>query len=418
MDAGRAVATAGRALPAAERLVVRPGGRPDHDVVHRPLALRRDVGRLGEREQDGVGDPLARLDVAGDDRGGPLRVHEAAFRRADRDRCVQAGVDGHIGAECNLDRKRAGRAGHRERRVDVPRSRRRCPGEVDVDRVAGDGDGDADREVVVGDTVALDLAVGLVAAVREAADRLAGAALGIGDHLVERDEDGVAATALDQLGEPPAGDPVGSDLRLQVGPAGLGRAHVGEDQAQHLVPQPDGRDDQALLPDRRRPGRHRARHESADVRMVRAGAGVADDLFADRKRRDERDVRQVRPTRERVVEDEDVARLRVARDHGGDRFRHRTEVDGDVLRLGDHAAAGVEERGRAVAPLLDVGGEALRTSTVPISSAMPERAALITDRVTGSTFAPGRGCRPRRARPPSPDGRNRWLPEARRSRAP
>ena len=42
---------------------------------------------------------------------------------------------------------------------------------------------------------------------------------------------------------------------------------------------------------------------------------------------------------------------------GGDRVGHRAEVDGDVLGLRDHPAALVEERGRAVAPLLDVRRE-------------------------------------------------------------
>ena len=42
---------------------------------------------------------------------------------------------------------------------------------------------------------------------------------------------------------------------------------------------------------------------------------------------------------------------------GGDRVGHRAEVDGDVLGLHDHPAALVEQRGRAVAPLLDVRGE-------------------------------------------------------------
>ena len=73
--------------------------------------------------------------------------------------------------------------------------------------------------------------------------------------------------------------------------------------------------------------------------------------------RDERDVRQVRAARVRVVEHVDLARLRVARHHGGDRLGHRAEVHRDVLGLGDHPPALVEERGRAVAPLLDVGGE-------------------------------------------------------------
>ena len=44
--------------------------------------------------------------------------------------------------------------------------------------------------------------------------------------------------------------------------------------------------------------------------------------------------------------------------HGrGDRVRHRPEMHGDVLGLRDHASRLVEDRGRAVAPLLDVRRE-------------------------------------------------------------
>ena len=59
---------------------------------------------------------------------------------------------------------------------------------------------------------------------------------------------------------------------------------------------------------------------------------------------------------------------------------------------------------------------ALRTSTVPISSAIPERAALVTERVTGSTPLQDEGSARRRARPPSRGGRGRSSRAARRSR--
>ena len=42
-------------------------------------------------------------------------------------------------------------------------------------------------------------------------------------------------------------------------------------------------------------------------------------------------------------------------EHGGDGGGHRAEVHGDVLGLHDHLARRVEQRGRAVAALLDVG---------------------------------------------------------------
>jgi hypothetical protein len=43
--------------------------------------------------------------------------------------------------------------------------------------------------------------------------------------------------------------------------------------------------------------------------------------------------------------------------HRGDGVGHRAEMHRDVLRLGDHPPAFVEERGRAVATLLDVRRE-------------------------------------------------------------
>ena len=102
----------------------------------------------------------------------------------------------------------------------------------------------------------------------------------------------------------------------------------------------------------RRAGRHAARLHSADVGVVRAGGREAE-LRAG----DERDVRQVRAAGEGVVEDPGLSRLRVVLGDGRDRVGHRAEVHRDVLGLRDHAPALVEDRRRAVAPLLDVGRE-------------------------------------------------------------
>jgi hypothetical protein len=162
VDTRRPVAAAGGALAAAERLVVRPARRPDHEVVHRPLSLRGDIGRLREREQHGVGNALARLDIAGDDGAGMPRVHEASLRRPDLDRTKEAVVDRNVGAERDLDGEGAGGARDGEGRVHVPGRGRRSAVEVDLDPVVRDGHGNADRQV----HVRLDLALGLVAAVR------------------------------------------------------------------------------------------------------------------------------------------------------------------------------------------------------------------------------------------------------------
>src|SRR5262249_6359121 len=74
VDAGRTGPGTARALAAADRLVVGPVGAPDDHVVHRPLPFGGKVDRLRERSQNDVGEPLARLHVAGDDGRGALRV--------------------------------------------------------------------------------------------------------------------------------------------------------------------------------------------------------------------------------------------------------------------------------------------------------------------------------------------------------
>ena len=73
--------------------------------------------------------------------------------------------------------------------------------------------------------------------------------------------------------------------------------------------------------------------------------------------RHERDVRKVRAARVGIVERPHLAEGRTVLHHRGNRIGHRAEMHGNVLGLRDHATALVEERGGAIAPLLDVRGE-------------------------------------------------------------
>ena len=86
--------------------------------------------------------------------------------------------------------------------------------------------------------------------------------------------------------------------------------------------------------------------------MVRAR-----DRKADPRARDERDVREMGAARIRIVQRPHLTGGGVVRHHRGDGVGHRAEMDGNVLRLRDHATPFVEERRRTVAPLLDVGRE-------------------------------------------------------------
>jgi hypothetical protein len=142
------------------------------------------------------------------------------------------------------------------------------------------------------------------------------------------------------------------ELCAEVSTALVWVPHLTDHGVERLVVDAGRRDDDALLGEPAGGGRHRAGFRAADVGVVRSCDGEAE-LGAG----DERDVGEVRASGERIVEHEDVGSLRVVLHDRRDRIRHRAEVDRDVLGLRDHAAALVEERRGAVAPLLDVGGE-------------------------------------------------------------
>ncbi len=227
---------------------------------------------------------------------------------------------------------------------------RRRAGEVDLDLVAGDRDGDADLELAVDGPRARRRR--LEAAVGEAARSRRGRRAPSRRGARPSPRDAVAAAALAELGDPLARPAVRRELRAEVAAALVGVPHLRDERVQRRLVEPRRRDHDALLLERAGRGGHAAGLDAADVGVVRARRGEAE-----RGARDERDVGQVRAAGVRVVEDEDVVGRRVAAHHGGDGVGHRAEVDGDVLGLRDHPAALVEERRRAVAPLLDVRRE-------------------------------------------------------------
>jgi hypothetical protein len=93
--------------------------------------------------------------------------------------------------------------------------------------------------------------------------------------------------------------------------------------------------------------------------MVRPVGRVTHEPPAVEDRRNDRDVRQVRAARERVVHDRDVSLLQrpQPRPNPGHRCRHRPEVNRDVRRLREQLTVGIEQRTRKIPPLFDVGRE-------------------------------------------------------------
>ncbi len=175
--------------------------------------------------------------------------------------------------------------------------------------------------------------------------------LGVAVELVHPAREAQPAVALGELAQPPGAELLACALGAQVGQPLLGPAHVGDQHAQQVVGQPHRRDHDALLDQLARPDRHAGRHHPADVGVVGARHHEAEVVDP----RDERDVGQVGAAGVGVVDDEGVTGLEAELAAGGDGVGHRAEVHGDVLGLGDHPPACVEHRGRAVAPLVDVG---------------------------------------------------------------
>src|SRR5918999_2694656 len=91
-----AVGAPARALPAADRLVVREPVVSERDVVHRALALSGHVDCLAESGEDGVDDSVRRLDVSGHDGRRPAGVHERAIRSPDAHGGEGTSGGGHV----------------------------------------------------------------------------------------------------------------------------------------------------------------------------------------------------------------------------------------------------------------------------------------------------------------------------------
>ena len=243
---------------------------------------------------------------------------------------------------------------------------RRRSSEIDLDLVAAHGHRRADRELAL---LRLDDVLGLPAAVRQARERRAHDPLRVRVELVHRSRDAIPPAPRAQLIDAPLGELVRGDLRAEVAAALVRVARVREEEREDLVRERQRGQDEPFLVELARVGREARGLHSAHVGVMRARDGEPE-----RRPRDERHVGEVRAAGERVVEDPHCARLGLVRAHRGDCVGHRAEVNGDVLRLRDHPAAVVEERGRAVAALLDVRGE---------RGADQHRAHLLRDRTEG-----------------------------------
>ena len=147
----------------------------------------------------------------------------------------------------------------------------------------------------------------------------------------------------------------GGALGREIGAARLRGAHVGEQEALHLRREPQRRHHHAFRKELARARGHAPRLHAAYVGMVRPHHPVATHRAVHFHGPNERDVREVRTAGVGVVQDEDVARRWGQDPYGGDGLVQGAQMHGNVGRLGDHRAGGVEQGRRAVASFTNIG---------------------------------------------------------------
>ena len=350
VDGRGAASTRAGALPAPAGLVVGEAVVSEDDVVHRPLSLSGYGDRVRERGEDHVHDPARRLRVARGDRGRRPRVDERARRGANGDRGECASRSGQVGRGQAADDVEARRAGDRERAVEVaamligavPSKSMsiESPAIVTAARSSSSPSG------VSSASAPSNLPSG------RSPSRPRDDPLGVREKLVHRGCDASSSSSSAELVDSAVCERVRRELSAKVATALVGVPHAGDEALEGRCVESRRRDHHAFLRERLRPGREAAGLRASDVGVVRAG-----DRIPERRPGDDREVRKVCSTRVRVVEDPGLPRRGILLANRGDGLRHRAEVNRDVLGLRDHAPFLVEERGRAVAALLDVGGE-------------------------------------------------------------
>ena len=261
------------------------------------------------------------------------------------------------------DGEEGGGLGHRERAVEIAVDLWLGAGEVEAEPFPLDCRRDPQANVAgLAARVVLQHVLGGVRSVRKAGERGARAALRVVEdlrHPGAQDADPVLAGELEQA--PLAGE-VGGPLGAEVGEPLHRVAHLVRQPRELLVRGAGRGDHHALVLQALGVGRHARRGRATHVGVMGAAGGEPEQLASllaagrGEDRRDQGDVREVGPSSVGIVEDPQVAGVLLGVQDRRDRVRHGSEVDGNVLGLHHQLARGVEERRRAVAPFLDVGG--------------------------------------------------------------
>ncbi len=364
LDHAGAVEARPRPRAAADGFVILVLGVTEREIVHRALGRRHHA----QRAIQGVGDAGRRLHIARHDRGWIVRIEHGARRDQHLERLEAARVEGNLVIDQRAEHVQHGRHADGGRRVEVVVQLRRGAAEVDLGAAAGlvDPHGHLDPCAVV--------EFHRVAAVVQRADYAPHGFLGVVLHVAHVSLHHVEPEMRHHLAQLVHALLVGRHLGSQVGhvlvriagrPGGASqqgpRFRIAQLAAGGAVHQLEVIDQDALLLDAARIGRHRTRRGAADVGMVAARADVEQYPFARlvEHGRDHRHIRQMGAAVVRIVEHVDIARVHAARvglHHGLDALAHGAQVHRHMGRVGDQVAFGVEDGAAKVQPFLDVDG--------------------------------------------------------------
>ena len=239
--------------------------------------------RRRERADHHVDDALARVG-ARRDRGGKLRIDQAARRRVDLHQIDQALIVRHLRIKQRLERVehaglRRGAVG-----VDVSLHLRTGAGEVEehfaIAVVRRHGDAELDGNIGRADAVVVHHVVKSIFAGLDAPQRLAQPIAGAANDLVERGFEHRHAPRLDHFRHAADAEPARRDLREIIAAPLFRHARIEQQQIENVVlqlafaEQPDQRNTRAFLIDLGA-ARHAARRDAADVGVMRDVADEA-----------------------------------------------------------------------------------------------------------------------------------------------
>ncbi|OPZ04004.1 MAG: hypothetical protein BWZ08_02791 [candidate division BRC1 bacterium ADurb.BinA292] len=369
-----AVAVGTPAPVAGQQLVVDIGGAvlaltAENDERIAPLARgHHPTGQdLGESAEDGV-DRTEAGDAAHRGGAGHDDIDDGPFGGDDPQRPEHPGGVGQFLAEqrANAGGRDRGRIG--ERAVDRAAHLRAGAGEVGGQLVALHRQRHLDADRRPADAVAVQIIGEAVLAVGPGGDLGAQNPLRVVDEPAGAFAERRQTVAADDFVDVAFAGHAGRDLGLQVAEGHFGDAHIGPQESKErgvglaAAIELEPRDAQAFLKDLGVVAGGAARHAAADIQVMRGGDGERHALVLPEDGADDEDVGGVHPAVERVVQNEEVARLDVVAEllkQGFHREGGRADVERDRHALSDHVAVGVGQLRRiiqAVAHDRGVGG--------------------------------------------------------------